>query len=498
MGFTYQSAQPKVPKPKDYGVDYMSPGVGVPGRPGYSYGNDVLTPTLNTTPTIPNQGYAGGVRPLGPGAQQTGQQTGYVNATASPVTPPNRNSAVPSANPVSGGAPPFFGADGTNYVNASSTPVIAPTTQPGGANNNRAIMNINDLNQFAQQGVNNLGIGQKPPTFEELVSQYNSALGANGGQFKLTPITPPRIEVPQIGAPPQVQAGQVAAPGPIQAPRVDAAQVDLGDAGAFQKALYESIYRPVDRELTEQLAIQNREAQARLTNAGLGGSGVEQAVLGQIRDQNSRQRAAAMFDASNQATVQRFGYEFQTKLFNAQQEQQARLANANFDIQAQISTAQNLLQAGIANAQLQTQASIANAQNATQTNIAQAQLAGQINVQNAQLSFNSQLANNQLGLQQSMQQQQTYFNLLGLSLEQGRAASQEFLQFMALAMGDLQHLDRLEFDIWSTSLNTYLQQLSQIVNAGTGGGSKGSGESSNFGISVSATPSGGVASPEGA
>lgn len=335
---------------------------------------------------------------------------------------------------------------------------------------------------YALNGVNNLGIGQKPPTVTDHLTGYNAWLSGQGNQMQVNPVAVNPIGVPSIGAPPQAQAGQVGAPPAIQAPVAQSAQIDLGDAGQFQKALYESIYRPVDRELSNQLVTQNREAQARLSNAGLIGSGVEQAVLGQIRDENSRQKAAAMYDASNQATIQRFGYEFQTKVFNAQQEQTVRLANANFNLQAQITTSQNILQAGIANAQFQTQASIANAGNATQTNIAQAQLGAQVGIANAQMSYNSQVANNQAALQQQQQYAQQYYQLLGLSAQQGQAATDDFLQLLQISLGDLQQLDKLDFDLTALALNTYLQELGIIVSAGGGAGSKGTGTSSGFGV----------------
>lgn len=350
--------------------------------------------------------------------------------------------------------------------------IDASTRQPVGAPQAPTSATPQSLYDFIQQGVANTGIGGKPVTIQQAFDTYNANLPATA---KPTPISVAPVAVPQIGSAPQVQAGQVAAPPMIEAPQAQAAQVDLGDASQFQNALFHSIYDPVNRNLEQQLALQNRAAQGSLANNGLSGSGVEQAVIGQIRDENTRQRAAALQDASNQATVQRFGYEFQTKLTNAANEQQTRLANAGFTMQAQVTNAANVLQASIANAQMQTQASMANAQNATQTNIAQAQLAGQIGVQNAQISYNAQAANNQAALQQ----QATYFQLMGLTVQQGRDATNDFLQLIGMGLQDQQHLDNMDTQIWSTTLNTYLAQLAQIINAGTGAGSKGTQTSSN-------------------
>jgi hypothetical protein len=373
----------------------------------------------------------------------------------------------------------------------SGQPGGQPSGQPGGQN---AGQNVSDLFRsdamynFAQAGMNTLGIGGRPPTFQDMVSQYETAMrNAPGGQQPgIMPVTSPQLGVPQIRQAANAVAGQVSAPPTIRAPQAQASLADLGDAGAMQKALFESTYRPIERQLENQLQTQNKAASASLANRGLAGSGVEQAVLGDIRDENSRQRANAMYDASNQATVQRFGYEFQAKLFNAQQQQAVNLANAGYDLQTQISNAQNVLQAHMSSAQLQTQASIANAQNQTQANIAQADLAGRIGMANAQNSLQAQMANNQFALQQQQQQQQTYFGLMGLSYQQGNQMTRDFLDMLKIGMGDVEHLDTLDQQLLSTILNTYLGEGGMIVSAGGGAASTGSASSSGLTLGAEA------------
>lgn len=137
--------------------------------------------------------------------------------------------------------------------------------------------------------------------------------------------TPTQYEAPTIGA----------------APTITPQGVNIAPQGfeEYQRRLFESQFRPAEREVTRQGTIADRRLQAELAQRGLqtSGTGVGQ-VQAQRRERN-QQLSALAEDASNRASVQRF-----------QAEMQQELANAGFDFESQSQNARNILAGNTAQA----------------------------------------------------------------------------------------------------------------------------------------------------
>lgn len=142
-------------------------------------------------------------------------------------------------------------------------------------------------------------------------------------------------------------------PPTIVAPQVQAAQIQVpgGSYEAYQQALYESQFAPVERELSRQMANADQQVSAMMAQAGLAdsGTGVGQR-MDTMREYDQRIEDASR-DISAAATASTEAARFNILTANAQLQQQASLANAGFDYQAQVANAQNILNGNTALAQ---------------------------------------------------------------------------------------------------------------------------------------------------
>jgi hypothetical protein len=331
--------------------------------------------------------------------------------------------------PTASGAPVPMGAGQDQNTRLEET----RTEQPGA---NR--MNLLSP-EHIQQSLKNLRFGEPPRQFA-------------APTLKETPL-------PTAG---QASAASVAPPPLINAPRITAEQGGFTDFDALQRALYESQFRPVQRELQRQQGLADEQLKARLAQAGISDSGTGIAQEMRQWSEYDRQIAAASQDAATAAAVQRYGMEYTQSMENAKLRQEANLANAGFSLQAQIENARNILTSNVTSAQLATQASIANAQLATQASIAGAQIASQQAIAQAQLQLQT----------------------MGLNLQSEQNARQSFLQLLGLQEQDLARQDDFQLNNLSLLYNTYLKQMAIIAQIGTASFAKGDQSSSGINFNV--------------
>lgn len=200
----------------------------------------------------------------------------------------------------------------------------------------------------------------------------------------------------------------------ITAPTAQAAQMNVGDLDRYERALFESQYRPQAREIEQQGGIADRRLQAELAQAGLASSG---SGIGQVQQQRAdrmRDLQARAADAAQQATTQRFGAEFAQQQFNAQQQQQTALANAGFDLEAQKTNAANLLAGDTARAD-------------------------------------------------------NYLKTMGLNVEAASAMRDDFLQLLGITQEEMKRLDASQMEKLGVVLNNWLQQGALLGNLGQRG-----------------------------
>jgi len=262
-------------------------------------------------------------------------------------------------------------------------------------------------------------------------------------------------------------AGTVAPPPRITAPTVQAEQGGFADFDALQREIFESTYRPAEREINLQRGQADERLNSALAKAGLSasGSGIGQRVR---QDQEySRQVAAAAQDASHQAAVQRYGMEYTQEMDNARLRQETNLANAGFSLTAQVENAKNLLTANITNAQLQTQASIAGAANQTQAGIANTQAQAQIAAANIGAQSAQAVANAQIASAQALANAQLQVQTMGLSLEAEQSARRDYLTLLGIQEADLARMDNFELETTAMFYDTYLKQLAILSGAGS-------------------------------
>lgn len=219
----------------------------------------------------------------------------------------------------------------------------------------------------------------------------------------------------------------------IAAPTAEAAQVATQgqDWEQFGKTLFESQYRPQEREILRQGEIADKRLQGELAAAGLATSGTG---VGQLQKQRTEQQVTLQNvakEAANTASVQQFGMKYAQDLQNAEFQQQTALANAGFDIEAQKTSSGNVLQGNMADAE-------------------------------------------------------AYLKTIGLNettAAQGRA---DFLNLLGIQEQDLQRMDTQEHESLRLALNFYLQSLGAMGSIGEY--SYGRGESSAKSTSVGVGP----------
>lgn len=257
-----------------------------------------------------------------------------------------------------------------------------------------------------------LGFGQ--PGQQVDVNQFMNTIWGGGGNY-------------------MPQAGQVGAPPTITAPTAQAGHAGFNNFDELQQAMYHQQFDPTQAELQRQSGLADERMAAQLAQAGISESGTGVAQRAFQSGEYNRQIVQASKEAATNATVQRYGLEYQQSLDNAKMQQETNLANANMNLQAQVANAQNILTAGVTNAQLATQASIAGAQIGSQMRIAQGQ---------------------------------QYLAAIGLNFQQAHEARQDYLSLMGLQEQDLQRMDTSQLNWTSLLYNTYLQQWGRINEAG--------------------------------
>lgn len=241
-----------------------------------------------------------------------------------------------------------------------------------------------------------------------------------------TPITPPTLgTAPQATAPPT-----------ITAPTVEAAQGGFDDFDAMQRAMYESAYMPVERELSRQQGLADTKLNAMLAQAGISSSGTGINARERQATEYAVRKASAATDAANQAAVTRYGLQYQQSMENAKLRQEASLANAGYSMAAQVSNAQNILT---------------------------------LNLQNAQLMNSRDLA-----------QAQLYLETMGLNVQQAYQAKQSVLAYLGLQEQDLARMDALKLENLSQFYNFYLKQLAILGQTGQVSFDKGDAGGSGF------------------
>jgi len=412
------------------------------------YGNDVVDPSLygnNYRPPPPTVSYPGQPGLGQPIPQGPGQ---YGSPGPGQVQPTNGTLGFPSQQPRPGAAPtsgslatlhPYptnWNPDtqpGRKYVpNQGWTEVQSGADVTWDAGTNQYFYHGVPLTegQFANLYAN--GPGAMNPNQAQTSYLGSSDIQANLANLGFGRAYQP-ITAPQLGPVQMPQAMTVGAPPTIQAPTVQAEQGGFNNFDQLQNSIYHSQYDPVSRELTRQGGLADEKLTAQLAQAGIAESGTGVAQRAQQAQEFQRQDIAAAQDAANKASVQRYGMEYTQSMDNAKMRQEANLANAGFSIQAQSENARNFLSANIANAQLGTQASIAGAQIQSQQNIAQSQM---------------------------------YLQAMGINAQQEQASRSNYLQLLDLQQKDLQHMDDYALENLALFYNTYLKQVSIMVQAG--------------------------------
>jgi hypothetical protein len=313
-------------------------------------------------------------------------------------------------------------------------------------------------------------------------------------------ITPPAgpVPVPAI-TPGEVQPGAIPQ---IIPPEVAAAQGGFADFQALQNAVYGTLYDPVAQALAAREESESAELRANLARAGLSTSGVARGAEIKQANEFTRQYATAAQNAANQAAAQRYGLEYQQSLDNAKLRQESNLANAGFSLQAQQQNAGNTLQALLQNAQARTATGTTAAQLAVQSGLAYQQLVQQgrmaeaanyldalgmdINsrttyqqlvqqgriaeatnfLQGLSLNMQGGLAYQQLAQQGQIANVENWLNATGLNLRQGLEWTDRFLNLTGLYQQDLARMDSYDVKTWEILLNTYLQTMATLTQAG--------------------------------
>jgi hypothetical protein len=210
-----------------------------------------------------------------------------------------------------------------------------------------------------------------------------------------------------------------AAPPTVTAPTVPAASIDIprGSYAGLERSMYESQFRPVERELTRQRGIADTQLNAALAAAGLSESGTGIGQRAAQAGEFDRRSSAAAEDAANRAATARYQAEIGIATRNAELQQQTNLLRANLDVQAQTQNAANVLKGNVAAAEVYMQALGLNAQLVSQyrSNFLQMFTAEE----------QSTLARDRMALEASAQAFNQYLQLESLALNRDQLA-QEF------------------------------------------------------------------------
>jgi hypothetical protein len=210
-----------------------------------------------------------------------------------------------------------------------------------------------------------------------------------------------------------------AAPPTVTAPTVPAASIYIprGSYAGLERSMYESQFRPVERELTRQRGIADTQLNAALAAAGLSESGTGIGQRAAQAGEFDRRSSAAAEDAANRAATARYQAEIGIATRNAELQQQTNLLRANLDVQAQTQNAANVLKGNVAAAEVYMHALGLNAQLVSQyrSNFLQMFTAEE----------QSTLARDRMALEASAQAFNQYLQLESLALKRDQLA-QEF------------------------------------------------------------------------
>jgi hypothetical protein len=222
----------------------------------------------------------------------------------------------------------------------------------------------------------------------------------------------------------------------VNAPTVAAAEANIAPTGfdALQRSLFESNFRPQEREIQQRGALADRQTRAEQAQSGTASSAAGQGLLLEQRRQRDEQLNFQSGQAANAATQQRFGLEFEQAQANAERQQQTHLAQAGFDFNSQLTNAQNVLAGDVAKAD-------------------------------------------------------NYLKTIGLDAQTASQARNDFLGLLGVQQSELARLDASTLAQLGLVLNTWMQQVGLLGNLGqfSTGESDARGES----ISQSAGVSGG-------
>lgn len=233
-------------------------------------------------------------------------------------------------------------------------------------------------------------------------------------------------------------------PADVVGPKVTPAQFNIAPEGfeRFQEALLESEFAPIERQLTREEERAKRALEGDLGRRGLASSVAGIAALREQGEEFARRRLAAIEDASNRATVQRFGLEFAQGQDNARRRQEANLASAGFDAQARLANADNFLRGGIAGTQ-------------------------------------AALTEQGLSLEAQRENNRNFLASLGLTLEQGNNIRNDFLRLLGVQEADLARMDQFQLQSTSIIFDIFLRELAILTGAGQFASSRSEAEKSS-------------------
>ena len=173
------------------------------------------------------------------------------------------------------------------------------------------------------------------------VASPGTTIGTAYGDFSrifgpMTPIDPMRVAR-------DIQGLFSQQPQNISAPTIVPAKVNFSEGAALQNAIYESQFRPVQRELQRQADLTDRAAAGQTAQSGLEDSMAGIAYRQRLARESGQRIEDASRDISASATATRIQTELSVAVRNAEFQQQARLAEAGFNIEGQKIAASNLL-----------------------------------------------------------------------------------------------------------------------------------------------------------
>ena len=214
-----------------------------------------------------------------------------------------------------------------------------------------------------------------------------------------------------------------------QAGQADIAQ---GDFNAFQRSLFEGQFRPVQREIERQGALEDRALSSQLAGAGLASSGTGIGQQQQQLTQRQDRLTDAATDAATQASIQSLGVKFEQELNNANNRQANNIANSGLDLDAQKANAQSILLTGQA-------------------------------------------------------QSNAYYQAIGLNVDSAAKAKDSFLQMLDIQETDLARQDNFALASLTGMVDTWLKTFGALANAGRASESAGKSDSLAFGAEGSAS-----------